>query len=606
MKLFAKFLTISSLLFLQISCNIEDDQHEDHKHDYSKTNIKRITIKDAVVNTNAFNKLTKPNKQIKNINGRVINDTINNFSIETESGTYIEKENYHSYTFKVIRENGSEFLLENIVVDKYNDSDYRTFLYQYDITQDELNLINNNQYVDLNNKISIIVLENSSISDYLNTNSKIDYNSMCYVSNTYYVEGSFICPENGHNYSNYTSCPYFDDGTASPTHGNWATDVSLTPCVDTGGFNNTDAGNESPSGENGGSGTGGSSTTTPTTTNYQKLREKCFTENNPEVSSWLNQPENADIKNDVREYLENSVNHDGLQSTETCYPQENIENIENFKQDIIDSGLDLDFELSINSPANIDITYIEDASEDAKRILNCALDKLKKSNNFKNLYDSTFGGNDNRINLKIEIGNLPSGVGGQTHAQYNGVSGQVTNLVNTITISRDRILNTSTIYLANLIVHEMIHAYLNIQRANLGTDIYNLNNYDTLGDFLVSNQPISANNNNVDTHTFMFQNMIPVFVNIYNEILSELVNQNEINFSIGTELSNPTTGEVYEAWSVQNFLYYLSTHGLDKSHDGTITNQAYMNEIGNFPNKSIPRDFYYIRDAMNSFTKKCI
>jgi len=317
--------SIITLFLLQISCNIEDDQHEDHKHGHLKTNIKRITIKDAVVNTNAFNKLTKPNKRINNINGRVINDTINNFSIETESGTYIEKENYHSYTFKVIRENGSEFLLENIVVDKYNDSDYRTFLYQYDITQDELNLINNNQYVDLNKKISIIVLENSSISDYLNTNSKIDYNAMCYESNTYYVEGSFICPLGYHNYSNYPSCDYFKDGTVSPTHGSWATDVSLTPCVDAGGFNNTDAGNESPSGENGGSGTGGSSTTTPTTTNYQKLREKCFTENNPEVSSWLNQPENADIKNDVREYLENSVNQDGLQSTESCYPEESVD-----------------------------------------------------------------------------------------------------------------------------------------------------------------------------------------------------------------------------------------------------------------------------------------
>ncbi|MEQ3662288.1 MAG: hypothetical protein ABNG96_06310, partial [Flavobacterium sp.] len=321
-------------------CNIEDDQHEDHKHDYSKTNIKRITIKDAVVNTNAFNKLTKPTKQIKNINGRVINDTINNFSIETESGTYIEKENYHSYTFKVIRENGSDFLLENIVVDKYNDSDYRTFLYQYDITQDELNLINNNQYVDLNNKISIIVLENSSISNYLNTNSKIDYNSMCYVSNTYYVEGSFICPLGNHNYSNYPSCDFFKDGTVLPTHGNWATDVSLTPCVDAGGINNTDAGNESPSGENGGSGTGGSSTTTPTTTNYQKLREKCITENNPEVSSWLNQPENADIKNDVIDYLENSVNPDGLQSTESCY-DESSEEFQNVMDmyDILDDGM---------------------------------------------------------------------------------------------------------------------------------------------------------------------------------------------------------------------------------------------------------------------------
>ena len=55
-------------------------------------------------------------------------------------------------------------------------------------------------------------------------------------------------------------------------------------------------------------------------------------------------------------------------------------------------------------------------------------------------------------------------------------------------------------------------------------------NYDTLGDFLVSNQPITVNRATVDTHTFMFQNMIPVSTNIYNQVLNELVNQNELDY----------------------------------------------------------------------------
>ncbi len=61
--------------------------------------------------------------------------------------------------------------------------------------------------------------------------------------------------------------------------------------------------------------------------NYQKLRIECFSQNNSETSNWLNQPENADIKNEVIQYLENSVNQNDLQSTESCYPQEEIDKV---------------------------------------------------------------------------------------------------------------------------------------------------------------------------------------------------------------------------------------------------------------------------------------
>jgi hypothetical protein len=319
---------------------------------------------------------------------------------------------------------------------------------------------------------------------------------------------------------------------------------------------------------------------------------------NAEESQWWNEVATTETKALLENYLnQNTVDNVLLDEAEQFALQ--------FIQNSLSSGLNLDFEKSLKSPANIDISNFEDETEDEERILNCTIDKLMKSSNFKNLYNSIFGANDDRINFKIEIGDLPNNKGGQTHAQYNGLNGQVNNLFNTITISRDRILNTSTLYLANIIIHEMIHAYLNIQRANLGEDIYNLNNYDTLGDFLVSNQPIATNNTNIDTHTFMFQNMIPVFVNIYNQILNELVNQSEIEELEGSDILDPISGEFYESWNVQNLLFYLSTTGLDKNHDGTIVNLAYANEIGNFPNKYIPRNYYYLLNARDSFTKKC-
>ncbi|VXC24509.1 hypothetical protein FLAVO9AF_700001 [Flavobacterium sp. 9AF] len=268
----------------------------------------------------------------------------------------------------------------------------------------------------------------------------------------------------------------------------------------------------------------------------------------------------------------------------------------------LNTGLIFDIDLSLKSPANIDISEIKDESDDAERILNCVFDKLKNSSNFKNLYNAVFNTND-RINLKIEVADLPNNKGGETQGNYTTLNGQINSITNTIRISRNRLNTTSTLYMANIVIHEMIHAYLNVQRANMGIDIYNLN-YDTLGDFLVGNQPITVNGATVDTHTFMFQNMIPVFTTIYNQVLNELVNQDELDYIIGSDISNPETNEFYESWNVSNFLYYLSTQGLNRNHDGTVDNPAYLQEIGNFPEKVIKRN-KYLTDGRDLFTKKC-
>jgi PBP1b-binding outer membrane lipoprotein LpoB len=89
----------------------------------------KITLKDVKQNSIAFSKLTNPkkDKSIGKLNHKIINDTINNFSIDTEIGTFIESDNYHSYTFKVIRPNGSAYLLENLVVSKEGTNDYALY-----------------------------------------------------------------------------------------------------------------------------------------------------------------------------------------------------------------------------------------------------------------------------------------------------------------------------------------------------------------------------------------------------------------------------------------------------------------------------------------------
>lgn len=273
----------------------------------------------------------------------------------------------------------------------------------------------------------------------------------------------------------------------------------------------------------------------------------------------------------------------------------------------INTGLIIDVEKSLNSPAFIDINSIDVTTQES-RIFDCVFNKLMNSNNFKNLYNEIFNDN-NKINLEFEIVDLNSTTkGGDTQAFYTFDSNnQITGIKNKIRINTYVLNNYSTLYVANVIVHEMLHAYLNVQQIGFGTDIYNLNNYDSLGDILVQNAngviSIITYGATTDSHAFMFNNMIPTFTDIYNEILSELVNQNQLDYQVGSDISNPNTGEFYESWNTQNMLYYLSTTGLDRDKND-VSNNNYMTEIGSQINKKITRD-RYITDAKSSFTKLC-
>ena len=90
-----KKLSIISLLlsaFVIFSCS-EDYEVHDHNHNESKIKVKPITIQDVSTNARALEKLTNPKSRFKTNSSmdRIINDTINNFSIDTDYGLYIEE-----------------------------------------------------------------------------------------------------------------------------------------------------------------------------------------------------------------------------------------------------------------------------------------------------------------------------------------------------------------------------------------------------------------------------------------------------------------------------------------------------------------------------------
>lgn len=277
-----KKLSIISLLlsaFVIFSCSEDYEVHDHlHNHENSKFKFKKITLNDIQHEKNVVDKINNASKISgikKNNLNKIVSDTINNFFIDTEQGLLIESENYTSYTFKVNRTNGSSFLLENLVISKEGNKDYETYLYQYNITQQELDLINQSVSIDLSNKISRVTLENSNLpTDILN---KEDYNGMCFIETTTYTPGQRCNQPGKHSWEDVLAgaeCTVF--GTSyGPWPGSYTTTATLQPCP-TGGGGDASGGSGSSSSSGGSSHNGGSGGTGGVTTSPVNNCKTCI------------------------------------------------------------------------------------------------------------------------------------------------------------------------------------------------------------------------------------------------------------------------------------------------------------------------------------------
>ena len=277
-----KKLSIISLLlsaFVIFSCSEDYEVHDHlHNHENSKFKFKKITLNDIQHEKLVIDKIDNASKISgikKNNLNKIVSDTINNFFIDTEQGLLIESENYTSYTFKVNRTNGSSFLLENLVISKEGNKDYETYLYQYDITQQELDLINQSVSIDLSNKISRVTLENSNLpTDILN---KEDYNGMCFIETTTYTPGQRCNQPGKHSWEDVLAgaeCTVF--GTSyGPWPGSYTTTATLQPCP-TGGGGDASGGSGSSSSSGGSSYSGGSGGTGGVTTSPVNNCKTCI------------------------------------------------------------------------------------------------------------------------------------------------------------------------------------------------------------------------------------------------------------------------------------------------------------------------------------------
>ena len=140
------------------------------------------------------------------------------FTISTDAVNYLETEDgiYHSYTFRVIRtiNNG---LKENLLFSLNEEGNYDSFLITYNLTtQEQIDFVNNN-FVDIENKISISSIDGISLPDNFLSKKSIDCIDItfeyCSYNNPNHPSGrnpaGNKCP--GYTTGEKEICDYIDD-----------------------------------------------------------------------------------------------------------------------------------------------------------------------------------------------------------------------------------------------------------------------------------------------------------------------------------------------------------------------------------------------------------
>jgi len=223
--------------------------------------------------------------------------------------------------------------------------------------------------------------------------------------------------------------------------------------------------------------------------------------------------------------------------------------------------------------------------------------KLTTSPTFKNLFTNVFGSSDNmNVTFKVtkdltytnsdgEIVEANGKISGLSKITTDPLTGEITNFDVLIEIDEDLLTSGSNFNVLRTIVHESIHAYLTFQMLKCNpNNLYNY--YDTmeLSDVLFEfYNTLCANTG--DQHQLIFNNMLPVFGTIIDEIgINNLASQQNLNTFANTSLN----------WG--DFKHYYSMQGLENT-------QAFIDSIKNNADEFSNYEVYRIQS--NNTSKEC-
>ncbi|WP_162926958.1 SprT-like domain-containing protein [Flavobacterium psychrotrophum] len=252
------------------------------------------------------------------------------------------------------------------------------------------------------------------------------------------------------------------------------------------------------------------------------------------------------------------------------------------------NGAIYDIEKSVASPANIDFSAVAGNSANEQRF-NAIYNTVASSPLFKKMITNMFGTSE-RYNVKFKIGPTVNANGTTIPASSNST------VTNTVTLSPDFLTQGSTVSIATTIIHEMIHAYLNVLRLRGGVDPSIIASDDLAA--CIHNYYKNDLANEAGQHNFMAQNFGPVITQMLLEIKNSLFTAAEIH-----KVEHP---EVYESFylyaplnispanpltqSQQILLWNWSNFFQWQSYDGLVDHPEFINI---FPRGS--NDYYFCK-----------
>jgi len=237
-----------------------------------------------------------------------------NYILDTEKIAYIEDETTHSYTMQLI-DLDVPYKLINLLLSSSDGENYDMYLVEYNISEEEKQQLIEGKYVDLSNKVTFIRIDENDFGNLYQTNS-LKTDEICYEIEV--VEG--VCASGQHGHGD-ESCSFLGTNKeAPPTY-------FVITAVDCGAGGGGGGGYFPPTGGSpweyyppDGSftgynppspplGGGGNIKNPPKNTtpvrNFTRFDSFSFSLDidKPELATWLNNPQNSEIKEQIKSYI---------------------------------------------------------------------------------------------------------------------------------------------------------------------------------------------------------------------------------------------------------------------------------------------------------------
>lgn len=538
-KIISILATISVLLGLIFGCNTEEQVIKEHTHN-KEIKLTVIPLSELLLQkefNSIYSKIPKKKVTKLDIHGRSAIEEQYGFTILDAPITVIVKDDQTFYNILVKSDNNVDNKLENLVLTSIPNQ-----LYQF-------NLIRYNAQITTLNTNLIIEQGVKEVIDLEAQNSNETYR--CTI--TEYM--TYACSAAG------TSKDCQGNDNTPVCHSTTYMSMNCTGGSGS-GYTNGDSGGSSSSGSGSSLGSNGIYTS-PVTGTYININLTTTLSLNPAQDTWINSPSQFRLKKELQIYLFNNNNLFNIDNTD--FAKDFIVNA------ISNPNLNIDFNLSTKSPAFIDMSSVNGNTPEEIKFRE-VYQSLTTSSDFKNLFINLFGVSP-LFNVKFNITNIPTTSQGQPSGQCTlyGNSNN-TNLYNIIEIDRNALLTKSKLEIALVVLHECIHAFLNIKlrNPNIGMSISTINDLDFQE---CVNTYYNGFSGNQTQHSFFVQNMIPTIVNVLGDIKEQVLTSAEINvvenpisnaYIYATTPSVPST-KIYSQvipWNWTNFFTHFSYIGL--------------------------------------------